>query len=259
MKRAASCLQLDVGNSGAKWRLLRDGEVAARGKYLPADRASREALLNCAPQLEQIWIASVASPGAEAELLELLRGRWRPEPWFARTPARSGELRNSYAQPGLMGVDRWLAMLAAWERVRGGVCVVDAGSALTIDLVDDSGQHRGGYIIPGALLMERALLLDTDRVRFAEQVEYDLAPGVSTAQAVRHGIALAQAGALTLALQHAPDGAALPIVFCGGGGELLRELAGRGGQLVPDLVFEGLELLAGAAEAEASAPGRATD
>ena len=244
MKRAASCLQLDVGNSGAKWRLLLDGEVADRGKYLAADWASREALLNCASQLEQIWIASVAGPEAEAELLELLSGRWRLQPWLARTPARSGQLRNSYAQPALMGVDRWLAMLAAWERVRGAVCVVDAGSALTIDLVDDSGLHQGGYIIPGAFLMERALLLDTDRVRFAEQVAYDLAPGVSTAQAVRHGIALAQAGALALALERAPGGAALPIVFCGGGGALLRELAGRGGELVPDLVFEGLELMA---------------
>lgn len=243
MKPSASCLQMDVGNSGAKWRLLRAGEIVARGKYLPADWASREALLNCAPQVEQIWIASVAATGAEAELLELLGERWHTEPWFARTPARSGELRNSYAEPGRLGVDRWLAMLAAWERVRGRVCVVDAGSALTIDLVGDGGRHEGGYIIPGAFLMERALLLDTDRVRFAEQAEYGLAPGVSTAQAVRHGIALAQAGAVALALERAPGGPP-PLVFCGGGGDMLRELLGRGGELLPDLVFEGLEHLA---------------
>jgi type III pantothenate kinase len=244
VKRAGHCLQLDVGNSGAKWRLVQAGAVVARGKYLAAEWASREALLNCAPQLEQIWIASVADPAAEAELDALLRGRWGVQPWFARSCERTGDLRNSYTDPSLMGVDRWLAMLAAWERVRGRVCVVDAGSALTIDLVDDSGLHRGGYIVPGTFLMERALLLDTDRVRFAEQVDYGLAPGVSTAQAVRHGIALAQAGALAMALDHAPGEHPPPIVFSGGGGELLRRLAGRGGELVPDLVFEGLELMA---------------
>lgn len=243
MKRAATCLQLDMGNSGAKWRLLRDGEVAARGKYLPADWASRQALLNCAPRLDQIWIVSVAGPAAEAELAELLLGRWRVQPWFARTEARTGALCNSYADPTLMGADRWLAMLAAWERYQQRLCVVDAGSALTIDLVDDEGRHEGGYIIPGAFLMERALLLDTERVRFAEQVEYDLAPGTSTAEAVRHGIALAQAGALALALDRA-TGTPPAIVFCGGGGELLRELLGRGGELLPDLVFEGLEQMA---------------
>ncbi len=64
--------------------------------------------------------------------------------------------------------------------------------------------------------MERALLLDTDLVRFAEDVDYGLEPGRSTAEAVRHGIALSQVGALHLALQQpAAEGANL--LFCGGG------------------------------------------
>jgi type III pantothenate kinase len=141
-----------------------------------------------------------------------------------------------------MGVDRWLAMLAAWQRLHAAVCVVDAGSALTIDLVDSSGQHSGGYIIPGSFLMERALLLDTGRVRFAEQVEYGLAPGVSTAQAVRHGIALAQVGAVGLAIDRADQ--PMQLVFTGGGAQQLRDLLGRDGELVPELVFDGLEIMA---------------
>ena len=141
-----------------------------------------------------------------------------------------------------MGVDRWLAMLAARKRCSGRVCVVDAGSALTIDFVDADGLHQGGYIIPGPLLMERALLLDTGLVRFAEDVDYGLAPGRSTAEAVRHGIALSQAGALHLALKQPPaEGANL--LFCGGGAESLMALAGCGGELHPDLVFEGLQLM----------------
>lgn len=240
---APSCLQLDVGNSGSKWRLLEHGQVAARGTYRVADDASRAALLDCAQQVQQIWIASVADTKAEDALSDTLVGRWGVQPWFTRSAASCGAVRNSYRDPARMGVDRWLAMLAAWQRAQGRVCAVDAGSAVTFDLVDASGLHEGGYIIPGPTLMERALLRDTGRVRFAEEVDYALTPGSSTAEAVRHGIALAQAGALALAL----DRSGLTgeqLLFCGGWGETLRDLLGRGGSYLPDLVFEGMEIMA---------------
>lgn len=289
MRRASRCLQLDIGNSAAKWRMLVGDEIRARGRYLPQDESSIAALLDCDPAPEQIWVASVAAPAAEAALSERLRQRWQVSPWFARSMTLAGGLRNSYANPSRLGVDRWLAMLAGWERAQGAVCVVDAGSALTIDLVAADGEHEGGYIIPGMALMERALLLDTDRVRFAEDADYRLTPGRSTAEAVRHGIALAQAGALARVLDgFAPDArqavdasagadvSAAParqqavdepqaldrpqapaqpravdqpqaldrpraLYFCGGDGARLMQLADRGGEYLPDLVFEGLE------------------
>ena len=144
-----------------------------------------------------------------------------------------------------MGVDRWLAMLGAREREKGKFCVIDAGSALTIDIVNAAGQHEGGYIIPGAALMERALLLDTDRVRFVEEVGYNLAPGTSTAAAVRHGTVLAQSGAISLAIKRAGS-EPMALLYCGGAGGALMQLVDRGGQLLPDLVFEGLEVMAAA-------------
>lgn len=243
-----NCLQLDVGNSGAKWRLVKaDGSVADRGRYQTDDVASREVLLGCSESLGRIWVASVARAEKNAELAGLLRERWGIEPWFARSEPQTGDLVNSYRDPARMGVDRWLAMLAARARHQGSLCVVDAGSALTIDLVAADGRHEGGYIIPGAQLMEHALLLDTDRVRFAEEPDYAITPGHSTAHAVRHGIALAQVGALLLALETvrttSKDGAAPQLLFCGGGGQMLQALVARGGVLVPDLVFEGLEVM----------------
>lgn len=242
MKPVSNCLQLDVGNSSAKWRLMDNGQVRARGRYVPGDEASREALLGAADTLEQVWISSVAAPAAESELEGLLLRRWGVTPWFARTRARAGDLCNSYEEPGRMGVDRWLVMLAARQRIKGRVCVIDAGSALTIDIVAASGRHEGGYIIPGPALMERALLLDTDRVRFEEAAGYRLCPGTSTAEAVRHGIALAQAGAVALAMKECEE---VPprLLFCGGGGQALMQLLGRGGEYAPDLVFEGLALM----------------
>ena len=136
-----------------------------------------------------------------------------------------------------------MAMLGARGRESGRLCVIDAGSALTIDIVRATGQHEGGYIIPGPALMERALLLDTDRVRFEEEVEYALSPGSSTAEAVRHGIALAQVGAVSHVLDQV-DAKAMAVLYCGGAGEKLMQLVDRGGEWLPDLVFEGLEAMA---------------
>lgn len=237
------CLQLDVGNSSAKWRLVADGVVANRGKYRHGDEASTQALLACGEGVDAIWISSVADPSFEDQLAKMLEQQWQISPWFARTQKQSGDLINNYADPGRMGVDRWLAMLGARQRSSGRLCVVDAGSALTIDLVSASGQHEGGYIIPGPALMERALLLDTDRVRFDEDVSYDLSPGNSTAEAVRHGIALAQVGSVAAVLNACGDEPPA-LFFCGGAGETLMNLLDRGGAHVPDLVFEGLEVMA---------------
>lgn len=239
-----NCLQLDIGNSSAKWRLVAGGQIISRGRYSERDADSLDALLACADSLDQILISSVASEERELELGKHLAKRWSIQPWFARTEQSTGRLQSCYVEPARMGVDRWLAMLGAIEHRSGRVAVIDAGSALTIDIVAESGQHEGGYIIPGPELMERSLLKDTDRVRFAESTDYRLQPGQSTAEAVRNGIAAAQAGAVALVLQDLQIGFN-QAVFCGGGSPVLMRLLNCNSDYAPDLVFEGLELMAG--------------
>ena len=243
MSILGNCLQLDIGNTSAKWRLVNGNKIVSRGDYWPDDADSQQRLLNCCESLDHIWISSVTAAASELSLVRLLENQWGIAPWFARSESRTGSLINSYEEPSRMGVDRWLAMLAGRARNKSRFCVIDGGSALTIDIVSANGRHEGGYIIPGAALMERALLLDTDQVRFDEEVGYGLSPGTSTAHAVRHGIALAQAGAIALALEQAAD-EPMAILFCGGAGQSLMELVDRGGEVVQDLVFEGLAIMA---------------
>ena len=94
-------LQIDVGNSGTKWRLLRGERVAARGVYRAEDAGSRSALLGCSDEVAGIAVASVASDETNATLAALLTERWGVKPWFAATPARGGlsmnvrQVRNS--------------------------------------------------------------------------------------------------------------------------------------------------------------------
>ena len=72
MSAGGPCLQLDVGNSGAKWRLVDAGGVLQRGRYVPGDDVSRESLLNCTDSVGRILVSSVAAPEAERELASIL-------------------------------------------------------------------------------------------------------------------------------------------------------------------------------------------
>jgi type III pantothenate kinase len=233
-------LQLDLGNSALKWRCWGPEGALARGS-LPVAGPLSLPELSGAPQ--DVWVASVAGPAANAELVDLVSQRWQLGAWFAQSEAFSLGVTNSYQEPSRMGVDRWLAMIAAWHRIGDAFCVVDAGSALTIDFVDASGCHRGGYIVPGVAMMERSLLGETARVRFDEAPRDRMVPGTSTESAVFNGLQLAQVGAIALALDRFGQGEAL--VFTGGTGRQAQRLLARGGDFVEDLVLDGLSLLGG--------------
>lgn len=236
------CLQLDIGNSAVKWRRLRDCELQGRGHdALPGFLEGIARGHVTAP--DDVIVASVAGPEEERRLDAVVAKAWGLRPWYARTAARFRDLVNSYEDPGRLGADRWLAMVAARARTKARACVVDAGSALTLDLIAADGRHEGGYILPGLGLMQQALLRGTGRVRFEEPVEPALTPGRSTAEAVVHGAAIGLAGAVRFAVDLA--GPPAPRLFyCGGGARGLSEAVALGGEVVEDLVLDGLALAA---------------
>lgn len=231
-------LQLDLGNSALKWRCGSESDVLGRG-CVPLADGLRLPEIDAVPR--EVWIASVRDAETNAALSALVQERWAREPWFAESAASACGLTNSYREPARMGVDRWLAMIAAWQHAGGPVCVVDAGSATTIDFVDTAGVHRGGYILPGLAMMERALLGQTARVRFGDAPRDRMEPGTSTEAAVFNGLQLAQVGAVATALDR--YGAGETLVFTGGGGAVAMGLLGRGGEFLEDLVLDGLLLL----------------
>lgn len=242
-------LLIDIGNTRVKWRYGSTAEVLERGDHPRAAIAGLPGVIPATVTPAEIWVASVAGESVAAELARGCQQRWGLTPWFAGASAQALGLRNSYSEPGRMGVDRWLAMLAAWQPRQQQVAVIDAGSALTIDFVAASGQHIGGYILPGLDSMERALLSDTDRVRFGTAARDCLEPGCSTEAAVYNGLLLSQAGAVRLALEQVSGDCEL--VFSGGNGRLLYDCLGLGGSVEVDLVLDGLALLGADSEAGA--------
>jgi type III pantothenate kinase len=107
---------------------------------------------------------------AGVELERALRGAARrtanPRPQYVRSTRRSAGVRNGYLQTWRLGADRWVAMLGARALHPGrALCIVDVGTALTLDLLDAHGQHRGGLLVPGPTLMVESLLSNTAGIR----------------------------------------------------------------------------------------------
>ena len=157
-------LLLDVGNSRVKWAwssaegLVGTGHAGHRSHDLGGALAKA---LEGAPVPDEVRVANVAGPAASALVAEVVRGQFGISPVFARSRDTAYGIRNGYSDPGQLGVDRWLAMCAAWQKFPGPLCVVDAGTAVTVDIIAADGLHSGGLIVPGAALMVAALRRET--------------------------------------------------------------------------------------------------
>ena len=147
----------DLGNTRLKCAPLIDGK-AGDVIALPHREADlADALAEALPaRIDAAYVASVASDSLRVALLQALVQRVRRIS-LARTQATFADFRIAYAQPHKLGVDRFLAMLAAHARGDGAVLLCGVGTALTIDLIDAQGRHLGGRIAPSPTLMREVL------------------------------------------------------------------------------------------------------
>lgn len=186
---------------------------------------------------ETAYLASVASPATTAMLREALAMRFA-RIVAARPQSECAGLRIAYADPDKLGVDRFLALLAAHAR-GGASLVVGVGTALTIDLLDGAGRHHGGRIAPSPALMRAALhqrarqLPEAGGVyaEFADDTESALASGCE-------GAALA-----LIERSHAAAAATLgvaPGVLLHGGGAAVLAVHLPQAELASHLVLRGL-------------------
>jgi len=181
-------LQIDVGNTFLKWRVVGNGGVIARGGHATN---VEECLAGFAfwKELKSIALASVASAECDARLLSVLEV-CRPDiaPFVASTQAYFNGVACAYELPVQMGVDRWLAVIAGYLKYKASCCIVDCGSAITVDVVSCDGTHEGGYIVPGIRLMRESLTAGTKRVLFNDLESLGVGVGSNTAECVGRGI-----------------------------------------------------------------------
>jgi type III pantothenate kinase len=236
-------LEIDAGNTFVKWRLRQADKVTDEGCLQTAQvRDGRAEVPLVWAQAEQARVASVAGDLVNGWFRGVLADLSIPVD-FAQVSMQRHGLKNAYANPQQMGVDRWVAMLAAWQQQRKAVCVVDAGSAVTVDFVDATGQHLGGYILPGLRLLQESLLGATAGVRWAELPDdTSLQPGNSTATCVYNGGHYLLA-ALLQRVKSDCEGYAIDHIILTGGDAVGLQRQTHIGQVQPALVLDGLRWL----------------
>jgi type III pantothenate kinase len=246
-------LVIDVGNTRLKWAWLTSTGLSDQQAIVHRDAKPAlwtAALFDGDQKPERILVSNVAGEAMAKNLAKLARkiyGVKKIE--FVTATRQFHDLTNGYADPGLLGADRWLAVIGAWTKARSALCVVDAGTAVKVDSVDANGQHLGGLIVPGIHMMREALLKRTSDIARAVEQSTPSMTGVlanNTIGAVSRGAVFALAGMADRAAEIIEQSTGVkPQLFITGGdaGMITGTMRARG-EIVPDLVLQGLAVIA---------------
>lgn len=250
-------LLLDAGNTRLKWAVLDLARVEAH--QAQAALSDSDAWLGqgvtgydeLAPlmahwrqwgKLSICYGVRVANDAAISRVQQTLAALDLEVNWLS-VRGRAGGVHNGYTPPQSLGADRWAALLAARQRTAEYALVISAGTALTIDALDASGDFLGGMILPGLHSMRHALGHDTAQVgmQYGKLQNFP----TTTADAVESGLIAACMGAITTMQAHLEkkSDSAPRIFLTGGDGASLRFFLPEGVTMVPGLVLEGVYYL----------------
>lgn len=237
-------LLLDLGNTRLKWAMATADGWSARGAVAWEEDIAAALVPSWTALTSPSCVlgASVVDATREAQLETIVKDLFACDIAWVRTPAEACGVRNAYAEPQRLGVDRFLAMVAAHAAGHAPCVLAGIGTALTLDALTEDGQHLGGLIAPGPLLMQQSLLGATARVRPDH-------PGAirnvadNTADAVVSGCwhavaALIERFAKNIASQY--PGGMQRLLLDGGDAEALLPLLGVPAELAADSVLRGL-------------------
>ena len=193
---------------------------------------------------EAFRFCNVRGERVTQRILSWSQKHWNLNPIVARVRRECGGVKINYPDVSCLGVDRWLAMLSAFEKSKGACIVVDSGTAFTLDVVNAKGAHLGGYILPGLELMKKGLIANTKIPPNINAVESTIRLGNSTDEAVLNG---SLAALIALIKQSISDLLAqdlqLTVFFSGGDGKKLMSLTNyANSRSEASLVLDGLAI-----------------
>lgn len=247
-----STLLVDIGNTRIKWARLEGGRLGRQRAAVHVNASARSlerTLFSGTRSIRRILVASVAGRAVERRFAAAARRATGVTPTFVRTVRSAGGVTTRYVEPWRLGVDRFVAAIGA-HALSGGraACAIDVGTAMTIDLIDARGVHRGGAIVPGPTVMVASLLRDTDGIR--RRARGGAGGGRlfarHTLAAIEQGARIAVAAAIDRGITEARRelGGTPRVFLTGGAAREVRPLVRSRHQEVPDLVLRGLAVLA---------------
>lgn len=157
---------------------------------------------------------------------------------------RVPDLLLDYETPETLGMDRFWACYGAWFMAKSAVLVVDLGSAITIDMMDEKGIFRGGIIAPGLRAMISGMRSKAPALPEVELVLPSAFPGKSTHACIQWGtLGLFRAALLEWFRQFEQELGSMEVFVTGGEAKhLARSLTDRNVKENPSLVFEGMRV-----------------
>ena len=232
-------LAIDAGNSRIKWGVRDDSSWLTQG-WVATHQTARLARVWAKLEPPGAIIAANVAGARVARALATAARRFKCRIRFVKSVAAQCGVRNTYADPGQLGPDRWAALIGAWNLHHGPCVVVNAGTTMTVDALDGEGVFLGGMIVPGADLMRGALARNTARLR-PRPGRFAFFPS-RTADAIESGAVNALAGAVERMLRFMQQaGQAAPLtVLSGGAAQLIAPQLNGDVEVVDNLVLEGI-------------------
>ncbi|MBI3779051.1 MAG: type III pantothenate kinase [Gammaproteobacteria bacterium] len=239
-------LLIDLGNSRLKWAQQAPGlwrtAVVALDDAMPSllDRTWRDL-----ETPRKVVMCSVANPTRRQVIEQWVQARWSLAPQIIRTQAEQLGVKNLYRQPEQLGTDRWVALIGARGLTSGAACVVDCGTAVTVDALSAQGEFLGGVVFPGLRLLRESLVRGTAGISAATGNAADCLAR-STADGVAAGTLHGLAGAVERLIEEYRRalGEKMQVLLTGGDAPELAALLRVPHTPVPDLVLKGLARIA---------------
>jgi len=241
-------LLIDLGNSRLKW--AQQAPDLWHIEAVPLDgKKDFVSLLNNAwgkittPQ--KVLVCSVSTSERMQALEKWVQARWSVTPQIVRAQAEQLGVRNRYRQPEQLGVDRWVALIGARGLTSSAACVVDCGTAVTVDALSAEGEFLGGAVFPGLRLLRDSLVQGTAGIPATEGDATDCLAR-STADGVAAGTLFGLAGAVERLIDEYRRtlGATTRVFLTGGDAPALAVRLRAAHTPVPDLVLKGLARIA---------------
>jgi type III pantothenate kinase len=246
-------LALDIGNTRLKWALFTAPETGAKliaqgAEFLENIDKLAEGAWRDLPHPTHVLGCVVAGDAVKRRVEEQLE-LWDVSPqWVVPTESEAG-VNNGYDHPTRLGADRWVAIVAAYHRLKkrgesSPIVVVMVGTAVTVEAIDAHGRFLGGFILPGHGIMLRAMESGTAglHVPTGEVREFP----TNTSDALTSGGTFAIAGAVARMVQHVSEhcGQTPRCIMTGGAGWKIAPSLSVPFELVENLIFDGLLELA---------------
>jgi type III pantothenate kinase len=153
-----------------------------------------------------------------------------------------------YSNPNEVGPDRIVNAVAAYDKYKTGLIIIDFGTATTFDVITPAGEYLGGAICPGVMISSEALFQKASRL---PRVEIFSAPekviGTDTIGSMQSGIIHGNAamvdGMVERMRQELPH--PLKVIATGGLAPLIAGLSTTIESVDQSLTLEGLRIIAG--------------